>query len=149
MWREIQLAWFILAGPGQSALNVMAVRTGRRPKSARSTDQRSSRCTAVGTNRCPVPTLLLQPLVENAFRHGVEQHAGVGTVSVRSRRAAGAQPPADRRPEAAVLVAATLLVCFAGFEAARRVGWLRPWMGLEPRLDAAPARLVPGACQLP
>ena len=52
-------------------------------------------------------------------------------------------------PEAAVLVAATLLVCFAGFEAARRVGWLRPWMGLEPRPDAAPAPLVPGARQLP
>ncbi len=51
--------------------------------------------------------------------------------------------------EAAVPVGATLLVCFAGFEAVRRVGWLQPWMGLEPRPDAAPAPLVPGARQLP
>ena len=51
--------------------------------------------------------------------------------------------------EAAMLVGATLLVCLAGFEAVRRVGWMRPWMGLEPRPGAAPARLVPGARLLP
>jgi len=33
-----------------------------------------------------VPDLILQPLVENAFRHGVSPNAGTGRIEVRSRR---------------------------------------------------------------
>jgi len=36
-----------------------------------------------------VPTLLLQPLIENAVYHGVEQLDGGGTISVRGTRAGG------------------------------------------------------------
>jgi hypothetical protein len=37
--------------------------------------------------RCAVvPTLLLQPLVENAIRHGIAQSAGPGRVAIRARR---------------------------------------------------------------
>ena len=35
---------------------------------------------------CPVPTLVLQPLLENAFRHGVEKRIEPSHVVVRSRR---------------------------------------------------------------
>lgn len=35
---------------------------------------------------CQVPALALQPLVENAFRHGVEQQTRPGTVVIRGRR---------------------------------------------------------------
>lgn len=52
-------------------------------------------------------------------------------------------------PEAAVLAGATLLVCLAGFEAVRRIGWLRAWMGLEPHPGAVPSAVVPGARELP
>jgi LytS/YehU family sensor histidine kinase len=41
---------------------------------------------AVDTRAFPVPALILQPLIENAIRHGVEQ-AGNGRVRVESRRA--------------------------------------------------------------
>jgi LytS/YehU family sensor histidine kinase len=34
-----------------------------------------------------VPRLLLQPLVENALRHGVDRHTGAVCVTVRARRA--------------------------------------------------------------
>jgi sensor histidine kinase YesM len=35
---------------------------------------------------CRVPTLALQPLLENAFRHGVERSARAATLQVRARR---------------------------------------------------------------
>ncbi|MFN0186156.1 MAG: sensor histidine kinase [Aquabacterium sp.] len=37
------------------------------------------------TLACAVPVLLLQPLLENAFRHGIEQQAGPAQVEVRAR----------------------------------------------------------------
>ena len=37
------------------------------------------------SSNCRVPALLLQPLVENAFRHGVEKSTGAGTITVRTR----------------------------------------------------------------
>src|SRR6185503_17298559 len=58
-----------------------------------------------GCEHCEVPTLLLQPLVENAFRHGVARRAGACTLDVSARldagqlririRDDGAGPPAD------------------------------------------------------
>lgn len=33
-----------------------------------------------------VPNLLLQPLVENAIRHGIERNAGAGLIEIRARR---------------------------------------------------------------
>ena len=42
-----------------------------------------------GCEHCEVPTLLLQPLVENAFRHGVARRAGACTLDVSARLDAG------------------------------------------------------------
>jgi LytS/YehU family sensor histidine kinase len=36
--------------------------------------------------KLPVPALLLQPLVENAVKHGIARHEGPGRVSLRARR---------------------------------------------------------------
>lgn len=38
------------------------------------------------TRGARVPTLLLQPLVENALRHGIEKNSGLGTLEIVSRR---------------------------------------------------------------
>ena len=42
-----------------------------------------------------VPTMLLQPLVENAVRHGVAQRGRPGHVTIAARRTPGAEGPAD------------------------------------------------------
>jgi two-component system, LytTR family, sensor kinase len=41
-----------------------------------------------GTGALPVPSLLLQPLVENAIRHGHAERTGRGAITVRARREA-------------------------------------------------------------
>ncbi len=41
---------------------------------------------APGLDACVVPTLVLQPLLENAFRHGVERRTEMTTVVVRASR---------------------------------------------------------------
>ena len=38
---------------------------------------------------CIVPSMLLQPLVENAIQHGIGQQVGGGRITIRSRRANG------------------------------------------------------------
>jgi hypothetical protein len=38
---------------------------------------------------CPVPPLLLQPLVENAIKHGLEPHVGGGRLEVKARQEGG------------------------------------------------------------
>jgi two-component system sensor histidine kinase AlgZ len=47
----------------------------------------------------PIPALLLQPLVENAIYHGIQQLPEGGTVSVRGRREAGAVVLEIRNPQ--------------------------------------------------
>lgn len=42
-----------------------------------------------GTEIMPVPAMLLQPLVENAFRHGLADRTEAGHVSVRAMRSSG------------------------------------------------------------
>lgn len=42
--------------------------------------------------------------------------------------------------EAPLLVLLTLGLSFLGFEVARRIGWLRPWLGIEDRASAGEAR---------
>ena len=39
-----------------------------------------------GTERALVPVLLLQPLLENAVRHGISRSPSAGTIEIRSRR---------------------------------------------------------------
>ena len=41
---------------------------------------------APGVETCAIPELLLQPLVENAVRHGVTRNTAGGTVTIRARR---------------------------------------------------------------
>jgi two-component system, LytTR family, sensor kinase len=40
-----------------------------------------------GTFNASVPNLILQPIVENAIRHGIAPRAAEGTVTIRARRA--------------------------------------------------------------
>ena len=44
----------------------------------------------------PVPTLLLQPLVENGIRHGLEPKVDGGSITVRARRRARADTGSQR-----------------------------------------------------
>src|SRR3712207_8654735 len=43
--------------------------------------------TTLVRSNCVVPNLILQPIVENAIRHGVSQRAAHGHVEVRAARA--------------------------------------------------------------
>ena len=58
-----------------------------------------------GTRSCRVPTLVLQPLLENAFRHGVERRLQLTTIVVRTARAGG-RLQLEVRDDAGVMVAA-------------------------------------------
>jgi two-component system, LytTR family, sensor kinase len=53
---------------------------------------------------CRVPTLALQPLLENAFRHGVETRSGLTSIVVRAQRA-GAQLRLEIEDDGGVLPA--------------------------------------------
>jgi LytS/YehU family sensor histidine kinase len=54
---------------------------------ARIGDRLTTRITVAGEARdLVVPTLLLQPIVENAMRHGAGAHSGPVTIDVRARR---------------------------------------------------------------
>lgn len=78
-------------------LEIQQIRFGARLAIAREVDQ--------GTLDALVPTLVLQPLVENAVRHGIEPNPAGGKVTIRSRatngtlylevRDSGAGPPSD------------------------------------------------------
>ena len=59
-------------------LAIEEVRLGSRLKIARKSDPRAA--------RCPVPPLLLQPLVENAVIHGVAQLVDGGTIRMTAHR---------------------------------------------------------------
>ena len=50
---------------------------------------RVEECVDADAARCGVPPLLLQPLVENAVKHGVAQRLEGGAVTLTARRAAG------------------------------------------------------------
>jgi sensor histidine kinase YesM len=65
-----------------------------------------------GTLDCLVPRLVLQPIVENALRHGIEQRAAAGRVSIDAERADGMLRlrVCDDGPGLAALVESTALV---------------------------------------
>ncbi|HJS40941.1 MAG TPA: acyltransferase, partial [Sphingomicrobium sp.] len=46
-------------------------------------------------------------------------------------------------PQFAILIAATVAGCALTFEAGRRIGWLRPLIGLKPRAPQAAAVAAP------
>jgi LytS/YehU family sensor histidine kinase len=70
--------------------------------------------------RTSVPALLLQPLVENAVKHGIARHEGAGVVSLRARRegealvievvdeSTGAKLPPPERDDGAGIALSTL-----------------------------------------
>jgi LytS/YehU family sensor histidine kinase len=59
-------------------LEVMALRLGKRLRWQLELPE--------DLQQAAVPSMLLQPLVENALKHGIEPKIGGGTVSVRARR---------------------------------------------------------------
>lgn len=59
-------------------LAVLAMRTGERMRVEREIEE--------AVLECPVPPMLLQPLVENAIKHGIEPRTGQGNVVVGARR---------------------------------------------------------------
>jgi LytS/YehU family sensor histidine kinase len=65
-----------IRAPGDDYLALMAVRMGPRLQSALDLPE--------ALRGLPVPPLLLQPLVENAIRHGLEPQVAGGRISVRA-----------------------------------------------------------------
>jgi hypothetical protein len=104
---DLQLADFF-----RLSLGCMRDRRSRWTRSWRwcDTSWRSSRCASAsacasrprsraGAGACLLPPMLLQPLVENAVKHGIGQLLDPGTIRIerRARRLAAAHPGRERR----------------------------------------------------
>ncbi len=104
---------------------------------------------------CAVPALLLQPLVENAVRHGIAPRAGPGRVGIGARRSGdhleltvrdngpGLEPGGDQVPAGGVGLTNTRNRLEKMYGSAGRLGFRQPEEGgLEVRVRI-PARPVP------
>ena len=105
-------------------LRVEQVRFGTRLRVERDIEE--------GTLSSPVPPLLLQPLVENAVRHGIAQTLEGGTIRIEARREGGrlrVSVSNPRDPEGRARPG-------AGVGLRNVAGRLRTLFGTEARLDA-------------
>jgi sensor histidine kinase YesM len=94
--------------------------------------------------RAPVPPLLLQPLVENAIRHGLEPKVEGGTVAVQARVVDGRTLVLQVRDDGLGPDAATSATSGHGVALDNIRQRLRSRYGDEASLDLQPAH--PGTC---